>query len=224
MAHAERVDKALQRNPPPLLDRCKQVAHRRLTVAFDLLELELEVALWQREDIGRLLHPSLLEEECDLLLAEPFDVERAAGGEQLQMLDLLIGAGELTGAAGARALLAGRGLLAHDVGVQRARTFLRKVIRFCFLWPLVDHDIDDLGNDVAGALNDHRVADPDVAALAQLFAVAANAPDVILIVQRDVLHDHAADADRLELADRREGAGAPDLDLDVAEYRHGALG
>jgi len=33
-------------------------------------------------------------------------------------------------------------------------------------------------------------------------------------VQRDVLHDHAADADRLELADRRERAGAADLDFD----------
>jgi hypothetical protein len=28
--------------------------------------------------------------------------------------------------------------------------------------------------------------------------------DLVLVVQRDVLHDHAADADRLELADRRE--------------------
>src|ERR1700676_2953354 len=215
MAHAERVDETLQRNPPPLLDRRKQVAHRRFAVAFDLLELELEVALWQCEDIGRLLHPSLLEEECDLLLAEPLDVEGAARGEQFQMLDLLIGTGELAGAAGARALLAGRGLLAHDVGMQRARTLLRKVIRFCFLPPLVDHDIADLGNDVAGALDHDGVADPDVAALAQLFAVAANAPDVILIVQRDVLHDHAADADRLELADGSERAGAADLDFDI---------
>ena len=86
------------------------------------------------------------------------------------------------------------------------------------------HDVDHLRNHVAGALDDDGVADPDVAALAQLLAVAADALDVVLVVQRDVLHDDAADADRLELADRRERAGAPDLDLDVAQHRRGALG
>ena len=40
--------------------------------------------------------------------------------------------------------------------------------------PLVDHDIDDLRNDVAGALDHDGVADPDIAALAQLLAVAAD--------------------------------------------------
>ena len=92
------------------------------------------------------------------------------------------------------------------------------------LRPLVDHDIDDLRNHVAGALDHDGVANPDVAALAQLLALVADALDVVLIVQRDVLHDHAADTHRLQLSDRRERAGAPDLDLDVLEHRHGALG
>src|SRR5580692_1060496 len=108
--------------------------------------------------------------------------------------------------------------------MQRARAFLWKVKFFRTFWPLVDHDIDHLRNHVAGALDDDGVADPDVAALADLFAVAADALDVVLVVQRDVLHDDAADTDRLELADRREGAGAPDLDLDIAKHGHGALG
>src|SRR5205823_56097 len=95
---------------------------------------------------------------------------------------------------------------------------------FCASRPLVDNDIDHLRNDVAGALDHDGVADPDIAALAQLLAVAADTPDVILIVQRDVLHDDAADADRLQLADRRERAGAADLNLDVAQYRHGPFG
>ena len=43
-------------------------------------------------------------------------------------------------------------------------------------------------------------------------------------MQRDVLHDHAADADRFELADRRERAGAADLDFDIPQHGHGALG
>src|SRR6202022_138553 len=125
---------------------------------------------------------------------------------------------------GASALLAGCGILAHHVGMKRARTFLRKVIRPRIPGPLVEHHVHHLRDDVAGALDDDGVADADIAALAQWLAVAADALDVILVVQRDVLHDDAADADRLQLADRREGAGAPDLDLDIPEHGHGALG
>src|SRR6202521_4578555 len=138
------------------------------------------------------------------------------------MLDLLVGTGELAGAAGASALLAGGGFLAHHLGMQRARTFRRKLI-LLFPTRLVRYHVNNLRNDVAGALDDDGVADAYIAAVAQWLAVAADAPDVILIVQRDVLHDDAADTDRLELADRRERAGAPDLDFDIAQHRHGAL-
>ena len=92
------------------------------------------------------------------------------------------------------------------------------------LRPLVEDDVDHLRDDVAGALDHDGVADPDVAPLAQNLTLVADALDVVLVVQGDVLHDHAADADRFELADRRERAGAADLDLDVAQHRHGALG
>src|SRR5713226_4625201 len=108
--------------------------------------------------------------------------------------------------------------------MKRARTFLREMIGPGALRTLVEHHVHHLRDDVAGALDDDRVADPDIAAVAQLFAVAADSLDVILVVQRDVLHDDAADADRLELADRRERAGAPDLDLDIPEHGHGAFG
>src|SRR5712671_6861738 len=224
MAHAERIDEALERNLAPPPDRFEQVAHRGLAVAFDFLEPEFRVARFQRKNIGRLLHPAVLEKELDLFFSEAIDVEGAARGEQLEMLDLLVGTGELAGAAGAGALLAGRGLLAHHLGMQRARASLRKLIRPSIPRPLLEHHVDDLRNHVAGALDDDGVADPDVAALAQFFAMAADAPDVILIVQRDVLHDDAADADRFELADRRERAGASDLDLDIPQHGHGALG
>src|SRR5712672_1015347 len=95
---------------------------------------------------------------------------------------------------------------------------------FCVLGPFVDDDVDHLRNHIAGALHHDGVADSDVAPLAQLLTVAADTPDVVLIVQGHVLHDDAADADRLQLADRRERSGAPDLDLDIAEHRHRALG
>src|ERR1700751_4987286 len=119
------------------------------------------------------------------------------------MLDLLIGTGELARAAGARPLLAGRGLPTHHIGMQPTRALFREVKLLRALRPLVDHDIDHLRDHVAGALDHDRVADPDVAALAKLLAVTADALDVVLIVQRHVLHDDAADAYRLGLAERR---------------------
>src|SRR5258708_19508698 len=117
------------------------------------------------------------------------------------MLDLLVGTGELAGAAGARALLAGRGLLAHHLGMQRARTFRRKVI-LLFPTRLVRYYVNNLRDDVAGALDDDGVADPDIAALAQLLAMAADAPDVILVLQRHVLYDTTPYSDRFHLAPR----------------------
>src|SRR5215203_1125885 len=153
MAHAERVDETLQRNAPAALDGRKEIAYRGFAVALDLLQLQLGVALLQREDVGGLLHPPLVEEVLKLLLAEPVDVEGAARYEQFQMLDFLERTGELAGAAGTRTFLAGCRFLAHDVGVQRARAFFREVKLFRVLWPLVDHDIDNLRNHVAGALD-----------------------------------------------------------------------
>src|SRR5690349_19593308 len=201
MTHAERVDEALERNRPPRLDRREEIADRCLAIALDLLEFQFVVAILQGEDIGGLPHPLLVEEILQLLLPKAVDVEGAPRHEQLQMLDLLERTGELARAAGARALLAGRRLLAHDIGVQRTWALPRKMEFPGALRPLVDDDIDHLRDDVAGALNHDGVADPDITALAQHLALVADALDVVFIMQRDVLHDDAADADGLELAD-----------------------
>src|SRR3569832_1017249 len=224
MAHAERIDEALQRNLSPPFDRGKEIAYGSRAVTFDVFKFQPGVALLQREDISGLPHPFLVEEILQLLLAEPVDVEGAPRHEQFQVLDLLERTGELARAPRARTLLAGRSLLAHHIGMQRARALLRKMKFFRALGPLVDHDIDHLRNAVAGALDHDRVADPDIAPLPQFLALVADALDVIFVVQRHVLHDDATDADRLELADRRERAGASDLDLDIAQHRHGARG
>ncbi len=77
---------------------------------------------------------------------------------------------------------------------------------------LLDHP-HDLRNDVAGALDDDRVADAHVLAR-----------DLVFIVQRRVLHHDAADRHGLELGDGRELAGPPDLDVDVEQHRLGLLG
>src|SRR5258708_29359746 len=81
MAHAERIDEALERNLAPPPDRFEHVAPRGLAVAFDLLEPEFYVARFQRKNIGRLLHPAFIEKELDLFFAEAIDVDGAARGK-----------------------------------------------------------------------------------------------------------------------------------------------
>src|SRR5689334_25211959 len=140
------------------------------------------------------------------------------------MLDLLVRAGEFAGTAGASALLAGRGFLTNDVGVQIARALLGKVVRLGALRALVDDHVDHLRDHVASPLNYNGIADANVAAFTQRFAVAADALDVVLIVQGDVLHDDTAHAHRLEFPDGSQRARAADLNFDVLKDRHGALG
>src|SRR5262245_15874995 len=223
MADPERIDETIQRNFATLLDRVEQVMHGGFAVTFHVLEPDLRVALGKREDVGRLLYPFLLEEEFDLLLAESLYVESTSRAEQFKVLDLLVRTGKFACAACARALLAGRGFLADYLCFERTWAPGREMV-FFFSPRLVRNDIDDLGNNIAGTLDHDRVADADVAAVAQLFTAAAYAPYVVLVVQRDILHDDAANADRLQFANGREGAGAANLDLDTLEHGDCALG
>ncbi len=78
---------------------------------------------------------------------------------------------------------------------------------------LFQHHAQHLRDHVAGALDRHGVADAHV-----------EFGDVVGVVERGVLHDHAANGDRFELRDGRQGSGAADLDVDVADDRRGLLG
>src|SRR5262249_38660713 len=71
----------------------------------------------------------------------------------------------------------------------------------------------NLRDDVARALHDDRITD------AHVFA-----RDLILVMQRGVLHHDAADGHRLKLGDRGQCPGAADLDLNVAQDRGRLLG
>src|SRR5512135_1314535 len=220
MADAERVDKTIERNLPPLLDSFEQVTHRGFAVAFFILQLDLLIARLEGKNVRWLLDPFSLEEQLDLLLAQPLDIKGATRAEQFQMLDLLERTGELAGTAGPRALLAGRGFLAHDVGVEITRAFLWKMIRLGVLRTLIYDHIDNLWNNIAGALNDDGIADANIAAFPKRLPVSANAFDVVLVVQRNVLDDHATNANWLELTDWRERTGTANLQLDVLEHGH----
>ena len=75
------------------------------------------------------------------------------------------------------------------------------------------HDTQDLRDDVTGAL------DLTVSPMRTSRRAISSA-----LCKRRVLHHDAADRDRLELRNRRERAGAADLNVDAADDRGGALG
>src|SRR5262249_2692750 len=120
MADAERVDEPLQRNLASRRDGAEGVSDRGFAKSLHLLAMDFFVARLQREDVGRLPHPFPFIEKLDLLLAQPLDVEGAAGYEMLEVLDGLKRAGEFAAAAGDRALLSGRCLFTHHLRVQMA--------------------------------------------------------------------------------------------------------
>src|SRR5687767_13220278 len=88
-------------------------------------------------------------------------------------------------------------VLAHRMATA-SRASVRKDIRFRVRWPLLRQDVEDLRNDVAGALDHHRVADPDVAPFADRLAAVADALDVILVVKRRIDDDDTTNRDRLQ--------------------------
>ncbi len=52
----------------------------------------------------------------------------------------------------------------------------------------------------------------------------ADAPDIVLVVQRRIRNDDAADRHRLQPRHRRQRAGAPDLDVDAGDHSHRLFG
>src|SRR6185437_817850 len=88
------------------------------------------------------------------------------------------------------------------------RTDMREFEGLRFPRPPRRNNADNLWDDVAGALDDDRVAFANVLAL-----------DLILVMQGGAADDDAADRDRLELGNRRQRAAPADLDADLLEQR-----
>ena len=77
---------------------------------------------------------------------------------------------------------------------------------------LREHSPHHLRDDVARALHDHAIPDPNVAVT-----------DFILVVQGGPAHDDAADTHGLQFGHRRQHARPPHLNGDVKEARRGLL-
>ena len=109
MANAERIEEAVEDDAAPRLDRLEEIARRGLAEAVPLGERgrAVAVALAQGEDVGGRPDAAAREEQFDLLVAEPLDVEGVARAEMLEALDRLRGADETPGAAAHHVGLAG---------------------------------------------------------------------------------------------------------------------
>ena len=202
VADPERVDDPAQRPMASGVDRGHEVLGALPTQSVQALER----LGGQAEDVGRLLHELALGELDHDLVAEPVDVEPAAAGEVQQA------AHPLRRAVGVRAALHHLALLAERLGAAH-RAVRRHLPDGLGPVSSVDDRGDDLRNDLAGTLEDDRVADSKVLA-----------PDLVDVVERRVAHGRPTDEDRGHVRDRGHRAGPPDVDLDLLELRRDLLG
>ena len=192
--------KPLERNAPPRLDRAREVARRHLAPAFAFGDLRL--ARRQTEQIGGAVQPAFLVELADRSSrrARRCRTPGARRNGSAARRAAPRRSARRCSAAPPRRAAAPRGC--------RTPGRLGEHERLRVLRPPLEYHGNDLRDHVAGALQHHGVADADVLA-----------GDLVLVVQRRVLHQHAADIHRLEPRDRRQRAGAADLDADVAAAR-----
>ncbi len=136
---------------------------------------------------ARLVHQLLVDELVDQLLAQAVDVHRVAMGVPAEpFLELVGAAGRGVGAVDSRPRRPIRSTGAPQLGQVLGNWNAR-------LGPLarVGLDPDDLRDDLAGLLDDDRVADPDVLAL-----------ELVGVVQAGTLDGRAGQLHRLEVGDR----------------------
>ena len=77
----------------------------------------------------------------------------------------------------------------------------------------VQTDADNLRDNIAGALDNYGVADADIFTF-----------DLVFVVKGGVRNHYAADIDRFQIGNGREGAGAADLNADIVYSRQSLFG
>ena len=156
-----------------------------------------QFVLGQGIDIGRVFDEASLEQNRDPALPQSLDVHHA--GEVTDPAKYLGGAGDVRAVAHRLARRADR--LATAYGA-----FLRYAVRLLLARALLEYWADHLRDNIARALDDHRVALTNVLP-----------PNVVLVVKRRLLDNDAADLHRLEDRKRVETPGPADVDSDALE-------
>ena len=190
-----RIDEAVERDRAPRLDGGDEVADRGLAVAVAVAQRRQRLLVpGQAEDVGRLLDQALVEEGLQLL-DRPAPRCRRRGARRSGSGARCAGTGRRTRrcSGGSR-----RGSVALGVAPWSSRAsgvcsghgqWVGNANGSAPAGRSSRHDADDLRDHVAGALDDHGVADADVLA-----------GDLVGVVQGGVLDHHAADRDRASAA------------------------
>ena len=146
-----------------------------------------------------------LEQLFQCLPAGALDVHPAAADEMPELLADARRAGRVRAVVADRALVADDGRPADGAG-------RRHLVLTLGAGPLLDQRPDDLGNHVAGLLENHVIADPDVLA-----------PDLVEVVEGCAGDRRAGDLRRGEVGHRRQRPRPPDVRDDVLDDRFDLL-
>ena len=155
----------------------------------------------QAVEVGNVADHSLVDELIDQRLPQAVDIHGAPPGEVQQRLLELGRTRRVDAAVGDLAFGAKNFAAAH-------RAFLGDA-EFAPVGRTLHH-FDHLRDHLAGALDEHRVADLDAQAL-----------DLVHVVERCVAHRDPAHVHRFEVRHGSERAGAADLDADVLHHGRG---
>ena len=226
MANAQRIDETIQLRRAPRIDGVEQLLDRGRAKTVYILELfhRALVARLEREDIGRTGNAALFVELGHLPVAQPIDIKGIAGHEMLELFNGLSGTHQFPGTAALGIHLAGLFIDFTHGGRTTHRTGLGKDEGHGVLRALVEHHVNDLRDNVTGALDDHRIADAQIHAIADRLAIIAQTLDIVLIVQRGILDHHTAHGDRRQSRHRRQRPGAPNLNVDTGQDCCGLFG
>ena len=196
LGDAERVDEAVERDPPALVDRADEVRGAQLAPAFAAGDL----VCFQAEDVAGAADQPVLPERGDMLGAHPLDVEIIARDE---MLEPPRWACCRTDQAAGTAPCHKTGLADHEAAAPGA--FVGELVRLRTGRPSIKDNGNNLRDHVvAGALDHDGIPFPNILSR-----------DLVLVMQSGALNDHAAHGNRSEKRDRRQRAHAADLDVDL---------
>src|SRR5579872_4154412 len=201
VANSQPVDKAVERAMARALDRVEQVL--RALLGHPLKPRDLIVR--QAVEVVEFLHHPGFNQLADQLVAEAVDIHAALGGEVANRL------AHSRRAIDVYAKVADLALLVHDRAAA-IRAMRRHLELARTRLALLGHAYD-VGNHVAGALDQHGIA------LAHVLAA-----DFVEVVERGVRNRHAGERHRLELCNRGERTDPPDVHRNLVDPRLGLLG
>ena len=215
MANAEGKNKPIEADIAALVDRFEQfddtilqradfiARPRRIAPKFRRIIAE---PCAQGENIIRCAEQACGPIIFNLLIAEPFHIKRLTRHKMLEPFARLRLACQTARAAQHDIRVA---VFAQIAGCRRAagRTFIWKGERLRSAWARLGHHAHNLRYHIASALYDHRVANTHI--------LAGN---LIGVVQGRIGNAHAANRDLLQFGNRRQCAGAPDLNVDILQY------